>query len=88
MLICNSLLLLTCPVSPPPPLPHAVLAELQQAGLITSEDNNCLNDVSDVFAVQMNKSDEIIAKSAEVLKRHGFERESNRLAGKQTYNMV
>ena len=43
---------------------------------------------SHVLRVQSGKSDEVIGKSAVVLKRHGFEKDSRLLAGKQTYSSV
>ena len=64
--------------------PHAVLADLQQADLITSEECKGLNDLSEVVRVQRVKSTEVMAKTADVLKRHGFEEKFTLLAGKQT----
>ena len=69
-----------------------VLAELQQADLITSEECKRLrvrNDLwwynmSDVVDVQKGKSPEVMSKTAEVLRRHGFEKESRLLAGRQS----
>ena len=97
-----------------------VLAELQQADLITSEECEELQDISGkelsvqqnsvlpplhqdsamplfyrfrrqygisgVVRVQKGKSPEVMTKSAEVLRRHGFEKESRLLAGKQSNN--
>ena len=63
----------------------AVLAELQKADLITSEECEGLSDRrSDVVEVQGRKSADVIAKTADVLRRHGFEKESKLLEGKQT----
>ena len=60
-----------------------VFAELVQADLITSEECRwVLSDFSDVVEVQSGKSPEVLTKTAEVLLRHGFEKESNLLAGK------
>ena len=66
-----------------------VLAELQQADLITSEE--CKKelwyiwcDISGVVRVLRGKSPEVMAKTAEVLRRHGFEEESKLLAGRQS----
>ena len=70
-----------CPFSPLSP----VLAELQQADLITSEECEDLSDPSDVVEVQEGKSADVIAKTADVFRRHGFEKESKLLEGKQTY---
>ena len=78
-----------CPLCPfSPPRPHAVFAELQQAGVITSEECERLEDSSDVVLVQSGKSPEVQSKTADVLKRHGFEEESKLLAGKQTQPII
>ena len=61
-----------------------VLAELRQADLITSEEYEELRYSSDVVRLQMGKSPEVMAKTADVLRRHGFEEESKLLAGKQS----
>ena len=65
-----------------------VLAELQQAILITCEDCNGLYDPSDVIRLQSGKSPEVQSKTADVLRRHGFENESNLIAGKQTQPLI
>ena len=72
-------------LSVPSLLQSPVLAELQQADLITSEECKVLSDLSVVFRV---KSPEVMAKTADVLKRHGFEEESTLLAGKQTQPLI
>ena len=41
-------------------------------------------DMSDVVDVQKGKSPEVMSKSAEVLRRHGFDEESRLLAGRQS----
>ena len=70
-----------------------VLGELQQADLITSEECKRLQvqydwlqryDISDVVEVQKGKSLEVMSKTAKVLRRHGFEKESKLLAGRQS----
>ena len=70
-----------------------VLVELQQADLITSEECKRLQvqyywfggyEISDVVDVQKGKSPEVIGRTAEVLRRHGFEKESILLAGRQS----
>ena len=61
-----------------------VLAELQQADLITSEECRRLSYPSDVVIVQCVKSPAVVAKTADVLRRHGFESKSKLLAGKQS----
>ena len=75
-----------CPLSPHSP----VLAELQQADLITSEEYELygLYVSSDVVRVQSGKSPEVQSKTADVLRRHGFEKESSRLSGKQTLPLI
>ena len=65
-----------------------VLAELQLADLITSEECRGLDDSSDVVRVQSGKSPEVQSKTADVLRRHGFEKESNLLSGKQTQSLI
>ena len=65
-------------------LVNAVLAELRQTDLITRGECKRLNDISDVVRVQRGKSPEVMAKTAEVLRRHGFEKESRPLAGRQS----
>ena len=77
MLMCN------CPPCPFSRL-SPVLAELQQADLITSEECNGLSDPSDVVRIQRVKSPKVMAKTADVLKRHRFESSSKLLAGKQS----
>ena len=72
-----------CPVAPLSP----VLAELQQADLITSEECEGMDDPSDVVGVQRGKSPEVQTKTADILRRHGLE-ESNFLAGKQTRPLI
>ena len=80
-----------CDCPPCPLSPHsvqAVLTELQQADLITSEECRGLYRPSLVVFVQSGKSPEVQSKTADVLRRHGFEEESNLLAGKQTLPLV
>ena len=64
-----------------------VLAELQQADLITSEECKRLPEwygISDVVDVQKGKSPEVMCETAEVLRRHGFDEQSRLLAGRQS----
>ena len=78
----------------PSPLSPPVLVELQRADLITSEEYKRLlqvrydwlqrYDISDVVEVQKGKSPEVMSKTAKVLRRHGFEKESKLLAGRQS----
>ena len=73
----------TCPFSLSP-----VLVELQQADLLTSEECEELRQPRDVVTFQSDKSLEVQTKSADVLRRHGFEKESNLLACKQTQPII
>ena len=69
-----------------------VLAELVQAGLVTSEEcrrvRYSLYGPSDVVVVQSGKSPDVLTKTADVLRGHGFEKESNLLSGKQTQPLI
>ena len=72
-----------------------VLAELQQADLITPKecsprymtDMGLLwmwrYDVSGVIRIQSGKSPGVVLKTVDVLQRHGFEEESRLLGGRQ-----
>ena len=62
----------------------AVLAELQQADLISSEECEGLQDISGVVRVQKGKSPEVMFKTVKVLRRYGFDEESKPLAGRQS----
>ena len=59
----------------------SVLAELQQADLITSEECRRLRDISDVIGIQQNKSPRVVTETAGVLRRCGFVEESRLLTG-------
>ena len=72
----------------PSNLSPLVIAELVQADLITSEEREGRRDPSDVVEVQSGKSPEVLTKTAEVVLRHGFEKESNLLTGKQTQPLI
>ena len=61
-----------------------VLVELQQADLITGEECWGTYYPRHVVGAQSDKSPEVLTKTADVLNRHGFEKESELLAGKQT----
>ena len=76
-----------CPPCPFSPL-SLVLAELQQTDLITSEECKWLSYISHVVEMQSSKSPEVLTKTAEVLKRHGLEKDSNLLAGTQTQPLI
>ena len=73
-----------CPFSPLSP----VLAELQQAAVITSENYKSLVNNLDMFIVQSDNSPEVLIKVADVLRRNGFEEDSNLFAGKQTQPLI
>ena len=75
-----------CPTSPP--LDQAVFAEMRQANLITSKEWRGLHDPRHVVTVQSGKSPEVLTKTADVLQRHGFEKESKLLAGRQTQSVI
>lgn len=57
-----------------------VVSDLRQANLITSR-SSILNEPADVVSLQSSYSPEVVFKIAEVLSRHGFEKESNLLSG-------
>ena len=76
-----------CPPCPFSPLSPA-LAELQRADLITSDECEGLYKPKHVVRVQSGKSPEVQTKTADVLRRHGFEEESNLLSGKQTQPLI
>ena len=65
-------------ISPP------VCAELRQADLMTSEECRWLYSIRGVVGAQRAKSPELVAKTADVLRRNGFEKESRFLAGRQS----
>ena len=81
---CYPLILCSNVLPFPPLFSPPVLAELQQVGLITSVECEGLSDIRDVVNVQKGKSPEVIPKTAEVLRRHGFDEESRLLAGRQS----
>ena len=68
----------------PPLFSPPVLAELQQADVITSEECKWLYDMCDVVRFQKDKSPEVMFKTAKVLRRHGLEKESNFFIGRQS----
>ena len=65
-----------------------VLAELQQADLVTSEECRGLDDSSDVVRVQRGKSPEVQSKTAVVLRRHGYTKVSDHLTSKQALFLI
>ena len=62
--------------------PVLVELRIQQTDLITGEKCREMNHPSHVVQVQSGKSLEVLTKTADVLNRHGFEKESKLLAGK------
>ena len=56
---------------------NAVCTELQQADLITSEECRRLEDIQCVVRVQCTKSSDVLGKTADALRRHGFEKEGD-----------
>ena len=73
-----------CPLSPLSP----VLAELQQAHLVTSKECEGFYNPSVIVKVQNGKSPDIQAKTADVLRTHGYTKESRLLTGKQTLPLI
>ena len=61
-----------------------VLSDLRQADLITSDECKELRSINCVVRVQCVKSPEVMAETADVLRRHGFEFSSKLLAGRQS----
>ena len=59
----------------------AFLSELQLADLITSEECKEPSGINDVVAVQSGKSPAVMTRTADVLRRLGFEKESRLLTG-------
>ena len=83
--MCNvmSVLLSDCPPCPFSPF-FPALPELRQADLITSEEYEELRYISEMVEVQSSKSPEVVFQTADVLRRHGLEKESKLLAGRQS----
>ena len=79
-LVCANVIVLSIPSLLSPP----ALAELQQADLMTSEECKRLSDISDMVTVQSGKSPEVLSKTANILKRHGFKKLPRLLAGRQS----
>lgn len=67
---------------------QTLFTELQEAGLITSEEFEKLSDPNDVVYVQSSKSPNIQANTADVLMRYGLEEDSNLLASEQTPTLI
>ena len=65
-----------------------VLAELQQAHLLTNEECDDVWDIDDVVALQRKKPSEVQVKSAEVLLKHGLQTDEAKLfAGKWIHSI-
>ena len=65
-------------------LSSPVLAELQQAELVSSEACKELSDISGVVRAQRGKSPEVLSKTADVMRRLGLEKEFRLLAGRHS----
>lgn len=63
---------------------RAFQAELQQTGLVSSEESVGMAGLSDALRAQSSKSVAVMVESAKLLKRHGFKEEAGFLSGKQT----
>ena len=69
-------------IVPFPCLPSpSVLTELQQAKLITREEREELSDINEVVRLQRGKAPDVVCKTADVLRKHGFEKEAKVLPG-------
>ena len=66
-----------------PSLPGA-LAELRRAVVVTTEECEELSGINDLVRAQKAKSPEVKSKTANILRRHGFEEESRFLAGRRS----
>ena len=65
-------------------LVNAIRTQLRQINLITFEEYWRFNDISDMVKVQRSKSSDVMFKTADVLRKYGFEEESRLLAGRQS----
>ena len=88
--VCGNCIFILCVIVLPVHSLHSppVLAELVQANLITSKERRELDDTRKVVEVQSGKSLDVQVKTAGILRRHGFEKESKCLAGKQTQSLI
>lgn len=86
--MCLCMQMCDFPPCPFPPFSPSVLDKLRQAGLITSKECRMLTDSTDVVRVQRFKSSTVMAKTADVLNRFGFAKESQFLFGKQPYTLM
>ena len=62
-----------------------VLAEVQQANLVTAEECGRLRDCDDLAIALSGKSPDMVAQSNEILRKHGLEEKSKFLEGKLSY---
>ena len=67
---------------------HAVLPDLQQTNLFTSEEMKDIHGFADVVRIQRSKTPEILVKTVEVLERYGFEKEFRDVLGRQTNTLT
>ena len=79
VLVSIGMLICYCLPVPSPFVP--ALAELQQADLITSKECEDWSGIHDLVRAQRSKSPEVKSKTANILRRHGFEEKSRHLAG-------
>lgn len=63
---------------------YVALVALQQAHLITSEERTSLCNASGLAGMQCDKSPEVLSKSADILRRHGYTEDAKFLSSKQT----
>ena len=68
---------------PPSSFYTPVLDELREADLITSAEGIRLRDISAVVHIQSEKSPNVMARTADILKRNGLNDDSNFLKGTQ-----
>ena len=57
-------------------------AELQQTGLVSTEENVGVADISSVLQSQSYKSAAVMGESSKLLKRHGLKEEARILSGR------
>ena len=60
----------------------AVLADLKEAGIFTSEESEKLRHLKDVIRIQSGKSLQVMVETAKVLRRRGLEEEYQHLTGR------
>ena len=72
----------------PPLFSPPVLAELQQGNLITSDECQGLSTVWEVRNVLRVKTPTIKSRSAEILLKHGYQKQSEFLSGKDLYSIL